>query len=366
MITYPHINEDWTDFKRNQYGKALSDVIETTVIEERNGIFDAEIKYPYDGENSDMLIPGAIISVPPAPEKTAEPFRIYDIQKDINGVINGKTHHIVYDADGVILEPFTALTVGQIVDALNTHYAADYADFEVTVNGYNNLENFELKTDVPASLWSMIGKAAEVMNAELGYQYHRNSNKLIITLYRARGKISTATIAYGVNLLKMAGGQNNAGVYTAIYPYYRKDDGQGNVTYVTLPEKTIGTGESGRTRILTVDLTPSFESTPTVEELRAAANKYVAEQDFSVIDSVQFDFVPLASTTEYGNTAAAQQIGLCDIVDVKADPIGVRATAKVVKTVYNPLLGKYNSMTVGEIRPTIADTIARLEREVRK
>lgn len=364
MIRYPHIHTDWSDFKTNNYGAALSEVIAATVTEERNGIFDLDLMYPCDGANADKLTPGAIISSQPAPGKTAEPFRIYDVQKDINGVSSCKAHHCVYDTDGVIIAPFSVSTAGALVSALNTHLNNALADFEVQLSGIPNNTAADLTTHAPATLWSLIGAAAALLGAELGYTYDRATQKMMITLYAARGTTSTATIRWGVNLMTINGGLNNANVYTAIYPYYVKEEPDETITYVELPEKTLSTGGTGRTRILPVDLTSKFKQSPTAAQLRAEATAYINGIDWDTVNSVSFDFIPLQNTTEYAGTDIAQAVDLCDTVAVNASRIGISAAAKVVKAVYNPLLDKYENLTVGEIAVNIADTIAKLSGQV--
>lgn len=358
MITYPYIYQDWSEFKLSRVGSVLSDAISAVVTEERNGLFDLELQYPYDGENADQIVIGAIISAKPSPTESSAPFRIYDIQRDINGVMTVQAHHIVYDANGIIVPAFSANTTAGIISALNTHLNNQNMDFVCYMSGVFSA-NLEYASPVPASLWSLIGHVASALEAELSYQYDAVNSRLVIRFNRHRGTSSLATIAYGVNLLSMQGGQNGEGVYTDVYPYYYDEDSD---TYVELPEKTINTGATSYTRILMIDMTGEFDTVPAVSDLRTAANKLVSEMNFSIKNSTAFDFVPIANTTEYAGTAAAQEINLCDTVTVRAQNIGISVTAKVVKTVFNVLLNKYNALTVGSIVPTIADTIAGLER----
>lgn len=360
MITYPHIYHDWSEFKLNRVGQILSDAIRVQVTEESNGMFDLEMEYPFDGENANQIAIGAIIAAKPSPSADRAPFRIYSISRDINGVVSVQAHHIVYDADGIIVPAFNANTTAGIISALNTHLNNQNTDFVCMTIGAI-IPSLTFESPVPASLWSLIGQVAEIMNAELSYNYDEVNSRLLIKFNAHRGVNSYATIAYGVNLISMNGSMNGDGVFTDIYPFYYDEDSQ---TYVELPEKTLSTGASGYTRILPVDMTSEFDSVPTVSDLRTAANAYISETNFDVVDSTSFDFVPLASTTEYEGTAAAQEINLCDVVSVRAQNIGVSVTAKVVKAVFNVLLNKYESLEVGNIQTTIADTIARLERKM--
>lgn len=356
MIYYPHISASWDDFVYTAgYSMALSDVISCTVTEERNGMFDLEMEYPFGGENARAIDVGAIIAAKPFPGSEPEPFRIYSVNKDINGVLHVLAHSAVYDADGIVLEPFTASDSTQIVTALNNHTdPTGVPAFRVSTSSYLVCD---LEIETPTSLFTCLGLAAKAMHHELGYHYNRYTQQFDITLYSSRGVASQATVAYGVNLTSMSGYTDSSGVYTDIFPYYYSEG-----TLVELPEKTVSTGIIGIKRVLAVDLSSDFDHVPTEAELRTQAGVYVSENSFGYVTSTSFDFVPLASTTEYNGMSGAQAVNLCDTIRVQASPIGVSVTAKVTKTVYNTLLDKYDSMTVGDIRQNVADTIARLER----
>ena len=364
MIYYPHISTDWDEFVRSRgYGQALSDVIACTVTEERNGIFDLELEYPYGGANAQLIEVNAIIAAKTEPGGTPEPFRIYSVDKDVNGLMRVQAHAAVYDTDGIILEPFSVSTLNTLITKLNGHDSpAGLPIFRVSQSGWIDAPA-DMEIAVPTSLFACIGQAAETVDGELKYHFNHSTGFYEITIMSDRGATVNATIGYGINILTLDQQEDNEDVYTAIYPYYYDDNTQ---TLVKLPEKTVSTGATGKTRILTVDLTREFQTTPTVAQLRAAANAYVAENSFGLTESTAFDFVPLESTTEYADQGEAQRIRLCDTVSVKADEIGVNVSAKVVKTVYNVLLEKFDKLTVGEIRKNIADTIAQLEKDVKK
>lgn len=364
MIYYPHISSDWDEFVRSRgYGQALSDVISCVVTEERNGIFDLELEYPYGGANAQMIDVSAIIAAKTEPDGTLEPFRIFSVDKDVNGLMRVKAHAAVYDTDGIILEPFSVSTLNTLITKLNGHdNPAGLPIFRVSQSGWIDAPA-EMEIAVPTSLFACLGQAAETVDGELKYHFNHSTGFYEITIMSDRGSAVNAAIGYGINILTFDQEENNEDVYTAIYPYYYDDNAQ---TLVKLPEKTVSTGATGKARILPVDLTREFQTTPTVAQLRTAANAYVSEHSFVPAVSTAFDFVPLASTTEYSDQGEAQRISLCDTITVQAAQIGVSVTAKVVKTVYNVLLSKYAGLTAGSIMPTIADTIARLEKDVKK
>ena len=364
MKTIPQIFDSWSTFLGSRYGTMLSDCVSLLVEENRNGAFDLELKYPLNGENVSMLTVDAIISTVPSQGKSAEPFRVYKIERDIQGLVTASAHHIVYDMDGCIIPPFTATTLDELITALNTHLNNAFTEFRVQRTGYTTPYSFDFATLVPKTLWNILGDVCAKLKCELSYGYDSANQREIIYLNKDRGTTSRAVIAYGYNLLSMRGAIDNEGVYTAIYPYYYRWIFGQPVEYVELPEKTLSTGAtSPRTRILPVSLASEFGDVPTVAELRAAANQFIASTDWTVKNDVSFDFVPLQNTTEYEGIPD-QVISLCDTVTVSADYIGVNLQAKVIRTVYNPLTDKYDEMTIGTKTDDVADTIVTIEKQI--
>lgn len=337
----------------------LPDAIEMEVTEERNGAFDLQMQYLYAGENAGEITCERFVMAVPQRAQAEEPFRVYEIDKPISGVITVKAHHISYDLDGYTLEPFTATGIANIVSAINTQLSALGAGFLLVNDGLMYAGDFEIK--VPTSAAKAIGGENGLLaltGAEISYTWDAVNQRETVTLHAARGTVSTATVAYGFNLLSADASVNSDAVYSSIFPYYAKEE-NGVLTLVTLPEKTLSTGATtSRTRALPVDLTSRFDQTPTQADLRTAAQDYIAEVSWNAVTSCAVDFVPLQNTTEYKDNIDEQALSLCDTVTVSADVIGISMTSKVVKTVYNQLSEKYTEMTVGTIEQNIADTIA--------
>ena len=80
--------------------------------------------------------------------------------------------------------------------------------------------------------------------------------------------------------------------------------------------------------------------------------------------SLSVSFQPLEQTEEYKDIALLERVNLCDTVTVEYPTLGVSATAKCVKTVYDALKNRYTSIELGEARTNIADTIAGQQQEI--
>ena len=356
----PYMYPSITQLKAAAGSYKLTDAVSMQAEEERNGAVDLEMRYLYSGENADEIKCERLVMAVLQRNESEEPFRIYDIETPIDGVITVHAHHLSYDLDGATLEPFTATGITNVLSAINTQLGTLGFDFLLINDGLTFADEFGI--DIPESAFSVLGKLLAATGAEVSYAWDKVNKRENVTLHASRGTVSTATIAYGFNLLRVDCSVNSDAVYSAIYPYYAKDE-EGVLTLVTLPEKTIATGATTtRTRVLPVDLTSQFSDTPTQAELRQAANDYIGTVSWDAVTSCSVEFVPLQNTTEYEGNIDEQLLSLCDVVTVSADVIGVEMTSKVVKTVYDQLAEKYTEMTVGTIEQTIADTIAGLSR----
>ena len=358
----PYLYATYSDLKSGGGSYKLPDVVSIGVTEERNGAFDLEMTYLYHGENAAQIVCEAFIMAVPQRGQAEEPFRIYSVTTPIDGILSIKAHHISYDLDGAVLQPFSKTGLPNILTEINNQLSSIGFDFVLVNNGITVSHQFSISC--PQSAASVLGNGNHCLisdfGAEVSYSWDATNGREIITLNASRGSVSTATVAYGFNLLKLDSSVNSDAVYSAIYPYYIKSE-NGVTTLVTLTEHTVSTGATTtRTRVLPVDLTSAFSSVPTEGELRTAAQAYVAAKDWNSVESCAVDFVPLQNTTEYEYNIDEQSLGLCDTVTVSAEVIGVTRTAKVTKTIYNQMVEKYDGMTVGTIPRNIADTIASL------
>ena len=117
-------------------------------------------------------------------------------------------------------------------------------------------------------------------------------------------------------------------------------------------------------RIIVLDATQDFDSTPTQAQLNTYAANYLTNNPPTPSVSVEVEFVPLWQTEEYKEFYGLEHVGLCDTVEVIYPPLNIDVKAKVVRTVYNVLLDRYDELTISTIKPTLADTIYGLIKEV--
>lgn len=333
-------------FGNNGLG-VLSDAASCQVTEERNGGYELTMQYPVSGIHYGDIAERCLILARPRPEATPQPFRIYRITRPMGGLVTVYAEHISYDLSGVVMPPFSA----QGAQAVFATIAAN----AVPANG-----GFSYWTDrpgatavsssVPLSVRSLLGGVRGSILDIYGGEYE--FDRFTVRLWTRRGADRGVTIRYGKDLTSLEQDANCAAVYTAVYPYWTDDE----VT-VELPEKTVPvSGTFDFTRILTLDLSSVFEDAPTADQLRTAAEYYITDNKVGV---------PRVSITLSFAQLDGEKVELCDTVSVVFAAMGVTATAKVVKTTFDVLRDRYSSVEVGDVCPSVADTIAGQTQDIR-
>lgn len=329
----------------------LRDCIRCTVTEERNGGYELELVYPITGQHYAALALRALIRAKPNPAGSEQDFRIYKISRPIGGQVTVNAQHISYDLSGVPVSPFSAQNAPAALAGLKAHAAAEcpfdfWTDLSTTA---------AFAVSVPSSIRSLLGGVEGSILDVYGGEYEWDNTT--VKLHARRGTDRGVTIRYGKNLTDLTQEENCADVYTGVYPYWAGSDGSG---LVQLPEKTLAAqGEYGFVRILPLDLSEKFEQPPTEEQLRTAAQTYMKQNRIGVPEvSMTVSFAQLGQTEEYEEKALLEQVDLGDTVRVEFPKLGVSASARCVKTVYNVLLDRYDSVELGDARANIADTIA--------
>ena len=144
--------ENETKFNHNGIGR-LAEAVSFLVTEERNGIYEAEFKYPVTGVHYDDLIEGRIIYAIHDDTKTPQPFRLYAKTAPISGICTFYCHHISYDLGNILLKQFSATSCSQALSLMKTQ-TVTYNPFTFWTNKSMNA-TFTNRT--PLSVKAMLG-----------------------------------------------------------------------------------------------------------------------------------------------------------------------------------------------------------------
>lgn len=345
-----------TAFNTNGLGRL--NFISCTVTEERNGMYVLEGTIAEDDLHASVLEMNSIIVAKPNHSSANQAFRVHKIVKPMKGIYTISAQHISYQLSYIPTMPFTITAASgacaSTLAALKSN-AAESCPFTfwtdvTTVASY--------KQSAPASIRSRLGGVEGSVLDQFGGEYEWDN--YTVKLHAQRGvQTPNVTLRYGKNIIDLDQEKEINNTITGICPYWMDSEG-GNI--VTLPEKTVDSSTASSypfKRTIPYDMSPDWEEAPTENQLRTRAQAYVNASGIGIPKvSIKVSFVNLPDTEEYKDVAALQSVNLCDYVSVQFEKLGIYVAAKVVKTVYNVLTERYDSIEVGAIRSSLADTIS--------
>lgn len=364
-------NKSETTFTHNGVG-LLSEAVKATVTEERNGSYELSLQYPITGRFYSEITEGAIIKA--KANETSEPqlFRIYKSSKPINGIVTYSAEHISYDLNGI---PLLGFSIKNATPQMALTKAIEGAALPCPFTAYSNISTLN-STEIltPCSVRALLGGQTGSLLDVWGGEYEFDN--FTVKLYLHRGKDNGVVIEYGKNLKDLKQESNIAECYTHLMPYavYTVQDESGNSEekYVYLAEKVIPLTEAediGHYKAFIMDFSDRFGDNEeiTEEKLRAKATAYAAAADRGTPKvNITVSFVQLWQTEEYKNIAPLERVKLCDTVTVRFSKLGVAATSKVIKTVYNSLQEKYESVTLGDAKSSFANTVNKQQKAIQE
>ena len=345
-----------TDFNTLGLG-VLRDAISPLVTEERNGQFELTMSYPVDGALFGEIKNDRIIKADASQKLKAQRFKIIRITKPAGGVVKVYAEHVSYLSQDLALKPSVSYN-GNATQALTAwknnivdeHPFTIFSDVQTTGIGVWKIDKVE---NARRALGGVVGSVLDTYGGEYRFDnYH-------IGLYANRGSDSGALIAYGKNLTDIEQEEENANTYTSVYPYANIRDEEGNESLLTLPEYFVDseyTSNYARRKIKTINF--QQDDITTVEQLRERAQQYIADNDIGVPSvNLTVKFVDLSKTLDYKDLALVEEINLCDQVTVCYEKLGIRQKAKVIKTVWNVALDRYEELVIGKARANLSQSI---------
>lgn len=355
-------SKDETNFAHHGLGN-LTDAIKVSVPEGRNGEYELMLQYPITGQWYSRITEGAILKAKLDDSRGNQLFRIYKSTKPLKGIVTFYAEHISYDLNGLPLAGFNTAGSTPLV-AINK--ALEETPLEHPFSAWSNIATLNgTKIKEPCSVRGLLGGQEGSILDVWGGEYEFDN--FTIKLHNHRGADNGVSIEYGKNLTDVKQESNIAECYTHIMPYavYTRDDGSGNSeeVYVYLTEKVIALPNApslGHYRAFRYDCSGEFgnDEVPTEAKIRVFANRYIAKTDLVTPKvNITVSFVNLADTVDYKNIAPLERVRLCDTVTVKFSKLGISAKAKVIKTVYDVLKERYESVTIGDAKSSFADTV---------
>lgn len=315
------------------------------VTEERNGVYELNFTYPINGENYSQIREGRIIFVTHDETGRGQPFDIYARTEPIDGVVSFFAHHVSYRLGRVILSPFTAGSCAGALAAIPNHTYNSVSPFtfwtDKTVSG-------AFKVNVPKPCKEALGGSQGSILDVYGkaeYEWDRFEVKL----HQNRGTDTGVTIRYGINMTGYNRDLDYLNAYGAVVPYWANVESGALVT----PGVVYADGYSASNASpVVMDLSTEFETQPTEEQvMERASQKMANNRPWLPKDNIEVSFVQLWQTEEYEYLAPLERLRLCDRVNVVYGPGNVIMNGvQIIKTVWDVLLDRYDSMELGSAR----------------
>ena len=352
-----------TDFEVVGIG-ALYDATECTVTEERNGELSLALSIPASGNHAADIGADKLIIADNGPGNP-QPFRITTVQTGMDGSLEVEALHLCADLRWVPFRPFA----GHRTDAalamadLKTSALTD-CDFNFESDIVSSADQtFCRLTDPVMSIWDKLRGAEGSILQRYGGEFRYDGRT--VSLLKVRGQDRGVRIAYGKNITSLTRLEDGLDSFDAVIAYYTMD-GVNTVYGDVVPV-------SGSTfavqRPLILDASSDFQSAPTSAQLTAKAKTYAnANAVTGPAASIDVSFVPFWQFNRYQDIPGLEElekVELCDTVTVDYLPLGIALKTKVVKTEYNVLLDRYDSIGLGTMRGTLPAMLARMQKAIR-
>ena len=346
MIKILDDTKDLSQISLNDNGLGKLEIISGTDTEELNGIYEAEFTCLMTEKYFDQLHVEGLVALPT--EKGEQIFRIYYISKPLNKFVTVKCRHDTYDLTKTIVQPFEATGAAAAVAGIMANVMTA-TPFTITTDISNSTSVFQLTQ--PRAFRQILGgyqgSFLDVFRGE--YEW----DNLEVKMLARRGADRGVRIAYRKNLTGCKMELDSSAVYTSVMAFVNIDN---NVVYGNVYHKITATYP--KVLILDASNDYSIDNIPTAADLTTYAQNYATNNDIENPKlTASIEFVPLWQTDEYKEVAPLERVSLGDTVHADVSEMGMTATARVIKTVWNLNTQRYDSLILGSVKSSLASII---------
>lgn len=346
----------------------LPESISCLVTEGRNGQYTLEMEYPRSGMwFSEIKVDRIILATAHDGDEHPQAFKIERIEGSISEIVTIYAVHLSYQLNWIIATGNSNVFYG--VSAQNamrqvkanciispscpfTFYSDITTEKDYTVSGE------------PLPFRSLLGGVEGSILDEYGGEFEWDMWD--VHLWQQRGSDNGVRITYGKNLTGIDWETDISETFTGAVAFYKSQDTEGQEVYVEGDVQTILNNTFSFHRIIVLDASSEFETAPTKPQLNTYADNYVRRNAATPTVSFTIEFFPLWQTEEYKEYADFERVSLCDTVHIVYPPLNIELDAKVVKTVYNVLLDRYDSIEVSTVKKNLSTTIFAMQKEIKR
>ena len=348
-------------FSNNGLG-GLPNATKCTVTKKRNtpGGYYLEMEYPIDGLHYKDLAVERIIYASPEVDKHPQPFRVERISRPMNGIVTVYAPHVSAALQKAVTYgtytnklPSVAIDyfLGRIIPVSEREKWTIYYPSNYKVDD-NRTVTFNEPVSMMDVLMGVEGSLLDTFGGEYDFDHWT------IKVERNLGKDTGIEVRYGVNMVDMNAETDASELITAVVPYWSGTVDNTDTVVIGDQCTSKNAASFSYTRCVPLDVSQEFDSSdtaPTKEQVTAKGQAFINKSTRSSIPmSLDVQYIPI--TEDIG----ARNISLFDTVKVVHPDLGVSATEKVVETQFNVLTERYDKITIGSIKQSIVDTIAKM------
>lgn len=339
--------KDETLFVSNGLGR-LRDMISCVVTEERNGVYELDFEYPVSADDFGDIQIGRIVGVTHDESDDIQPFDIVSFTRPIDGVVTFHCTHISYRQSYLTVTGSNINSLSAAFTLLGTATPTNPFTYETDKTSTGYLASAD---GVPKTVRSMLGGIEGSILDAYGGEYEWDKFRVI--LHSARGQQRNFSIRYGVNMLDYNEELDSSGTYMACVPYWT----DGTATVVGDKQTSGGTTVTGRGECVPLDVSDKFESQPTKAQVNSMGLSVMNGKNPMIpSQNIHVEFVRLQDMG-YENLENLLECKLCDTINVIFPFYNTSGQFKIVKTVWDVLQDRYESMELGDLSVTLAEAL---------
>lgn len=339
--------KDETAFESNGLGR-LRDMISCVVTEERNGIYECDFEYPMTAEDFDQIRIGRIIGVTHDESDDIQLFDIVSYSRPIDGVVTFHCVHISYRQSYLTV---TGSNINSLADAFTMLGNAQPSNPFSYQTDKTSLGYMAAADGTPRSVRQMLGGVEGSILDAYGGEYEWD--KFLVRLHSSRGQLRNFSIRYGVNMLDYNEDFDSQGTYSSCVPYWT----DGTTTVVGDRQDSPSSTVTGRGECVPLDVSEKFEDQPTKAQVEAMGMSMLTGKNTTLpTQNIHVEFVMLQDLG-YENLSSLMQCKLCDTIKVVFPDYNATGQFKIVKTVWNVLKDRYDSMELGDLSTSLSEAL---------
>ena len=339
-----------------EYG-SFDTLVEAFVEEERNGLFELSFIILNTDSLFNYVKEENIVVANANDTLLNQKFRIYMTRKLMNNRVEVFARHISFDLmyDYVDNLSFSNQSCQYALNQLfiNSNFSKHYKGYSDIVNAQNykmsNANILEAIGGKSGSIIDTFGNGAEILR----------DNESISVLNR-RGNDNEVTIEYRKNITGFELEEDTTDLVTRILPYAKYNDTETSEE-ITVKADFVDSpliNNYSHPYIRAIDYSEKFddEEIPTIDKLITFARmEYNVNKVDQPKQNFKIDFIPLSKCVGYEDLE--DKISLCDTVTIIDTRYNINTQAKVIRTVFNVLKNRYESIELGEPKTTLGDII---------